>query len=124
LLLAAAGLYQLTPLKRACLAQCRSPLAFVMTSWRDGAVGAVRMGLRHGLYCLGCCWFLFAILFPLGMMNIAVLAAITLLIFAEKSLPWGDRLTWVAAAVLAAYGVAVLIAPQILPMQAPHPMQM
>ncbi|HET7714820.1 MAG TPA: DUF2182 domain-containing protein, partial [Bauldia sp.] len=68
-LLIAAGLYQLTPLKLSCLSHCRSPLSFVMHSWRPGTAGALRMGLEHGLYCLGCCWLLFVILFPLGMMN-------------------------------------------------------
>jgi predicted metal-binding membrane protein len=120
-LLIGAGIYQITPLKRACLAKCRSPLAFIMTSWRDGPTGALRMGIVHGLYCLGCCWLLFAILFPLGMMNVAALAVISLLIFAEKSLPFGDRLAWVAAAVLVAYGIAILIHPALLPMQVQHP---
>lgn len=123
-LLVAAGIYQLTPLKHACLAKCRSPLAFLMASWRDGPLGAVRMGLSHGLYCLGCCWLFFAILVPLGMMNIAALAVITLLIFAEKSLPLGSRLSWVAAAAMIAYGLAILVAPDLLPMQATHPAQM
>jgi predicted metal-binding membrane protein len=120
ILLIAAGIYQVTPLKRACLRQCRSPLAFLLTSWRDGVTGAVRMGLSHGLYCLGCCWLLFAILFPLGMMNIALLAVVTLLIFAEKSLPYGDRLSWGIAAVLIGYGLAVVVSPGILPLQPPH----
>lgn len=121
--LIAAGVYQLTPLKRACLSKCRSPLAFIMTSWRDGYGGTVRMGLTHGLYCLGCCWLLFAILFPLGMMNIAALAVITLLIFAEKTLPFGDRLAWVAGAALICYGIAVLVSPGLVPMQVQqHPM--
>ncbi|HEX8215037.1 MAG TPA: DUF2182 domain-containing protein, partial [Allosphingosinicella sp.] len=71
-----AGLYQLTPLKDLCLSKCRTPVGFIMTSWRDGTVGALRMGLLHGLWCLGCCWLLFAILFPLGMMNIAAMAAL------------------------------------------------
>jgi predicted metal-binding membrane protein len=115
-LLIGSGIYQLTPLKRVCLAKCRSPIAFVMTSWKDGRGGAVRMGLSHGLFCLGCCWLLFVILFPLGMMNIAALAAITLLIFAEKSLPFGDKIAWVAAAGLVAYGLAVIIHPDFLPM--------
>jgi predicted metal-binding membrane protein len=118
--LIAAGIYQLTPLKRACLRQCRSPIAFVLTSWRDGAAGALRMGVRHGLYCLGCCWLLFAILFPLGMMNIALLAVVTFLIFAEKSLPQGHRLSWGIAAVLLIYGVAVVVSPDLLPIQPPH----
>jgi predicted metal-binding membrane protein len=87
--LVAAGLYQLSPLKDLCLSQCRTPVGFIMTSWRDGILGALRMGLRHGAYCLGCCWLLFAILFPLGMMNIAAMAAVTALVFAEKTLPWG-----------------------------------
>jgi predicted metal-binding membrane protein len=75
------------------------------------------MGVSHGLYCLGCCWLLFAILFPLGMMNIALLAVVTLLIFAEKSLPFGARLSWPVAALLVGYGIAVLVSPAILPMQ-------
>jgi predicted metal-binding membrane protein len=122
-LLIAAGIYQLTPLKRACLAKCRSPLAFIMTSWHDGYAGTVRMGLTHGLYCLGCCWLLFAILFPLGMMNIAALAVITLLIFAEKSLPFGDRLAWAAGGALICYGFAVAFSPGLIPLQVQqHPM--
>jgi predicted metal-binding membrane protein len=125
LLLIAAGIYQITPLKRACLRQCRSPLAFILTSWHDGATGAIRMGVSHGLYCLGCCWLLFAILFPLGMMNIALLAVVTLLIFAEKSLPYGDHLSWAIAVVLIVYGGAVLVSPGMLPLQPPHsPMPM
>ena len=103
-----AGLYQLTPLKRACLSKCRSPLQFVMTSWRDGHAGAFRMGMAHGLYCLGCCWFLFVILFPLGVMNVVVMALVTALIFAEKSLAWGSRLSQLAAAILVGYGALVL----------------
>ena len=87
--LVAAGLYQLTPLKDLCLSKCRTPITFIMTSWRDGAAGALRMGLLHGAYCLGCCWLLFVVLFPLGIMNIAAMAVITLVIFAEKTLPWG-----------------------------------
>jgi predicted metal-binding membrane protein len=76
-LLIVAGLYQLSPLKHVCLAKCRSPMAFIMTSWRNGYGGAFRMGLQHGGYCLGCCWLLFVILFPLGMMNMGALASIT-----------------------------------------------
>lgn len=75
-ILVAAGLYQLSPLKDLCLSKCRTPIAFIMTSWRDGATGAMRMGLLHGVYCLGCCWLLFALLFPLGMMNIAARPAL------------------------------------------------
>jgi len=113
--LIAAGLYQLTPLKTICLAKCRSPLAFIMTAWRDGRGGAFRMGLAHGLYCAGCCWLLFGILFPLGMLNVAVMALITALIFAEKSLPVGRPLSRVAGAALVAYGLLVLVMPDALP---------
>jgi len=109
-----AGLYQLSPLKRACLAKCRTPLAFILTSWRDGAWGAFRMGFEHGSYSLGCCWLLFVILFPLGIMNVAVMALVTVLIFAEKALPIGPRLAQVAAIALIAYGALVLVIPELL----------
>jgi predicted metal-binding membrane protein len=110
-----AGLYQLSPLKAVCLTKCRSPFQYVLNSWRDGYGGAFRMGLEHGVYCLGCCWLLFVILFPLGMMNVAVLALITALIFAEKALPVGRRISQVAAVALVAYGVLVLVMPDALP---------
>ena len=84
-----AGLYQLTPLKRVCLDHCRSPLTFVMTHWREGRVGALRMGLIHGLYCLGCCWALFAVLVAAGVMSLAWMLLLTLVVFAEKVLPMG-----------------------------------
>jgi hypothetical protein len=110
-----AGLYQLTPLKDICLSKCRTPISFIMTSWRDGTGGAIRMGLLHGTYCLGCCWLLFAILFPLGIMNMAAMALLTLLVFAEKTLPWGRATARVAAVALMAYGGVVLAAPSALP---------
>jgi predicted metal-binding membrane protein len=113
--LVAAGLYQLTPLKEACLSKCRTPISFIMTSWRDGTAGALHMGALHGLYCLGCCWLLFVILFPLGIMNIAAMAGITALVFAEKTLPWGRPVARVTSVALVAYGAAVLAAPQVLP---------
>ncbi|MGH7073044.1 MAG: DUF2182 domain-containing protein [Stellaceae bacterium] len=114
-ILVAAGIYQLTPLKDVCLATCRSPLGFILTSWRDGATGAVRMGLLHGSYCLGCCWLLFAIMFPLGVMNIAAMAAITLVVFAEKTLPWGRPVARATAVMLIVSGAVVIVAPQALP---------
>jgi predicted metal-binding membrane protein len=113
--LIAAGLYQLTPFKDLCLSKCRTPITFIMTSWRDGAAGALRMGLLHGAYCLGCCWLLFVILFPLGIMNIAAMAGITLVIFAEKTLPWGRVAARATAAALVVYGAVVIAAPQVLP---------
>jgi predicted metal-binding membrane protein len=114
-LLVAAGVYQVTPLKRICLAQCRSPLAFILTSWREGRGGAFRMGVAHGLYCAGCCWLLFVILFPLGMLNVAAMAAITALIFAEKSLAAGPWLGRAAGVALMVYGLIVMAAPGALP---------
>ena len=115
IVLVAAGLYQLTPWKDLCLSKCRTPITFIMTSWRDGAAGTLRMGLLHGAYCLGCCWLLFIILFPLGIMNIAAMAVITLVIFAEKTLFWGRAAAHAAAVALIVYGVAVVIVPQYLP---------
>jgi predicted metal-binding membrane protein len=116
IVLVAAGLYQFSPLKRACLAKCRSPLSFVLSSWRDGYSGAFRMGLEHGAYCLGCCWLLFVILFPLGVMNVAVMAVLTVLILAEKSLAIGPRLAQLAAVVLILGGLLVVVLPGVLQM--------
>ena len=118
-LLILAGLYQLSPLKRACLARCRTPLAWVLHAWHDGYGGAFRMGVEHGAYCLGCCWLLFVLLFPLGVMNVAAMAAITVLIFAEKSLPAGARIGQVAGLVLVAYAAAVVLVPELLPTYMP-----
>ncbi|MFI4933394.1 MAG: DUF2182 domain-containing protein [Caulobacterales bacterium] len=117
-----AGLYQLTPLKDACLAKCRTPMGFVMTSWRDGVGGALRMGIEHGVYCLGCCWLLFVVLFPLGIMNIAAMAVITVAVFAEKAFPWGRLAVRATAAALLAYGSLVIVSPRTLPTFAPGSM--
>lgn len=92
-LLIAAGLYQLTPAKQACLRHCRTPFAFMATQWREGVSGAFSMGLRHGAYCVGCCWALMALLFVAGVMNIAWIAAITAFVIVEKVAPLGG---WVA----------------------------
>jgi predicted metal-binding membrane protein len=110
-----AGIYQLSPLKRRCLSKCRTPMGFIMSSWRDGNGGAVRMGAEHAVYCLGCCWMLFVLLFPLGMMNVAAMALIAVLIFAEKSLPIGRQAATAAAALLIAWGALVLLVPSALP---------
>jgi predicted metal-binding membrane protein len=110
-----AGVYQFSPAKNFCLLKCRTPIAFIMASWRGGMTGALRMGWLHGLYCFGCCWLLFVILFPLGMMNVAAMAAITLLILAEKSFPWSGLPAHVSAVVLIAYGGAVIAMPELLP---------
>lgn len=113
--LAVAGMYQFSPLKNMCLSKCRTPFHFILTSWREGRLGAFRMGLEHGMYCLGCCWLLFVILFPLGMTNVAIMALITALIFAEKSLPIGRQAGALAGALLIAYGLSALLVPQLLP---------
>lgn len=107
-LLVAAGVFQWTPLKRACLAACRSPLSFVMTSWREGRRGAFLMGLRHGLYCLGCCWALMALLFAAGVMNLLWVAAIAVGVLVEKVAPRGDLVGRLAGLVLIAGGMLVL----------------
>ena len=90
-LLIAAGLYQLTPLKRACLSQCRSPLSFLMRLWRPGWTSALRLGLTHGLFCIGCCGLLMALLFVGGVMNLAWVAALAVIVLFEKVAPIGDK---------------------------------
>jgi len=108
-LLIAAGVFQWTPMKRACLKGCRSPLSFLMSEWRDGAVGAFVMGLRHGAYCVGCCWFLMALLFVAGVMNLLWVAVIALFVMAEKISAKGELLARVAGIGLVIAG-AMLIA--------------
>ena len=88
-LLIVAGVYQLTPLKRACLASCSAPLVFLTRRWRDGAAGAFRLGVEHGLSCLGCCWALMLLLFAGGVMNLAVIGALTAFVLFEKLVPLG-----------------------------------
>ncbi len=112
---AAAGVYQLTPLKRVCLRHCRSPLHFVLGGWRDGPRGALRMGLEHGGYCVGCCWGLMLILFALGVMSITWMALVAALIFAEKVLLFGHRLTPVFAVAFVAAGIWIAAAPGSVP---------
>jgi predicted metal-binding membrane protein len=99
-LLVFAGLYQLSPVKRACLDACRSPLSFLMRLWRPGVAGAVRIGLAHGLYCLGCCWALMLLLFAGGVMNLAVIAALTAFVAFEKLAPLGAHGARVSGALL------------------------
>ena len=89
-LLVAAGLYQLTPIKRACLNHCRSPVHFISEHWRTGIIGAFRMGVEHGAFCVGCCWVLMALLFVGGVMNLLWIAAIATFVFAEKVIPLPD----------------------------------
>ncbi|MEW6300913.1 MAG: DUF2182 domain-containing protein [Thermodesulfobacteriota bacterium] len=105
--LVAAGLYQLTPLKDHCLSQCRSPLGFLLTSWRDGTFGAFRMGLRHGAYCLGCCWSLMAVLFVVGTMNLVWMGVLAIVIFVEKLVPYGVKVSKVTGLALIVFGLVV-----------------
>jgi predicted metal-binding membrane protein len=113
--LAAAAVYELTPLKDACLGKCRSPLGFLMGSWRDGRLGALKLGARHAGWCLGCCWALMAALFALGVMSIAWMAFVAALIALEKTLPWKRVVTWGTAAILTLLAVGVLAAPGSVP---------
>ena len=107
-LLIAAGIFQWTPLKHMCLHGCRSPLSFLMSEWRDGRAGAFVMGLRHGSYCVGCCWVLMALLFVAGVMNLLWVAVIALFVMAEKTLPRGELLGQVTGVALVAAGVALM----------------
>jgi predicted metal-binding membrane protein len=107
-LLIAAGIYQLTPLKRACLSSCSAPVAFLMRRWRDGVSGAFRMGLEHGALCVGCCWALMLLLFAGGVMNLTVIAALTAFVLIEKLTPLGPRSVRVTGTALVAYGLWIL----------------
>ncbi|EFH82193.1 DUF2182 domain-containing protein [Ktedonobacter racemifer] len=113
-ILVLAGLYQLTPLKRVCLATCCTPLNFIHDRWHDGSTGAFRMGLEHGIYCLGSNWLLFVLLFPLGIMNIAAMAGLTVVIFAEKMVPRGERIAQGVGLALILSGMLVMIVPAAL----------
>lgn len=108
LILLAAGLYQFTPLKRACLRYCESPLMFLSRHWRPGTRGAFHMGFRHGSYCVGCCWFLMALLFVSGVMNLVWIIAIALYVAGEKLLPFGPRLSHAAGGALILSGTIML----------------
>jgi predicted metal-binding membrane protein len=108
-LLIAAGVYQATPLKRTCLAACRSPLWFLKGYWRPGWAGAMRLGLAHGIYCMGCCWLLMALLFVFGVMNLIWVAALALIVFAEKVFAIGPRVAAGVGAAAAIAGLAMTI---------------
>jgi predicted metal-binding membrane protein len=111
----AAAVYQLTPLKDVCLRHCRGPFSFLLEHWRPGPVGALRMGARHGLWCIGCCWALMAALFALGVMSIPWMALIAVFIAAEKLLPWRRVATTVVTVALLALGLAVALVPEQVP---------
>jgi len=108
-ILIVAGVYQWMPLKGACLSHCRSPLGFFSTEWREGVSGALRMGFRHGSYCVGCCWALMALLFVAGVMNLVWVAVIAGFVLAEKLVPNGRLLGRITGAALAGFGLWVLV---------------
>jgi predicted metal-binding membrane protein len=108
-ILAVAGIYQLTPLKSVCLGRCQSPIGFFMTNWRDGAAGALRMGLAHGAFCVGCCWMLMALLFVAGVMNLAWVAAISVFVILEKATPWRRAIANASGIALIASAIAIAL---------------
>ena len=114
-ILMVAALYELTPAKNACLSKCRSPLGYLMGSWRDGRAGALRMGAGHGAWCLGCCWALMAALFALGVMSIAWTAVVAGVIALEKTLPYRRAAVWGVTAFLVVLAISVVAFPHDVP---------
>jgi predicted metal-binding membrane protein len=108
--LLAAGVYQFSPLKSACLAHCRSPVSFLSSHWRNGSLGALRMGLDHGLYCVGCCWFLMLLLFVGGIMNLVWIAGLAIFVLLEKLLPRGVYVARLSGGLMIMAGAYVLFA--------------
>jgi predicted metal-binding membrane protein len=113
-LLLVAGAYQFSPLKRICLARCRTPMGFLVGEWRDGRFGGFAMGWRHGLFCLGCCWALMALLFVGGVMNLAWIAALSIVVAVEKLAPRGERVATLLGLALLGAGAWRLL-PLLLP---------
>jgi len=107
-ILIAAGVYQWTPMKNACLRHCRSPLSFLLNDWREGPGGAFRMGAGHGLFCVGCCWMLMLLPFAAGVMNLLWMAGITVFLLLEKAVPGGEITARVCGALLALVGAYVI----------------
>jgi predicted metal-binding membrane protein len=111
IVLIAAGLYQLTPLKQVCLRHCRSPLSVILHGWHDGYGGAFRMGFKHGAYCLGCCWGLMLVLFAVGLMNLVWMVLLTIAIFVEKVFSQGPLISRLIALALVLFGIVTLVMP-------------
>ena len=116
LVLFGAGLYQVSSLKQACLRSCRSPLAFFARYWRKNLVGAIGMGTRHGLVCVGCCWALMGVMFVVGTMSLTWMSLLTVLMFAEKVLPGGQRLRFPIAGLLWVMGLWIGVSPNTAPL--------
>jgi len=110
-ILVAAGLWQLTRLKTVCLRHCRTPLGFLIGNWRDGRLGALRMGMAHGAFCVGCCWFLMVLLFFGGVMNLYWIAGLAVFVLLEKTLPFGHRFGRIAGIALVALGALLALQP-------------
>jgi predicted metal-binding membrane protein len=109
LLVALAGVYQLTPLKNACLRRCRSPAEFLSGHWRRGTAGALRMGVEHGVYCVGCCWLLMGLLFVVGVMNLLWVAAIAAFVLLEKLVPHGEAMSRLGGAALLIFAASLAL---------------
>lgn len=107
ILLIAAGIFQWTPLRDACMSKCRSPLGFLMAEWREGRGGALIMGLRHGVNCVGCCWLLMLLSFVLGIMNMVWMAVLTVFMLIEKTFPGGHWVSRTAGLILVVWGIWV-----------------
>ena len=108
-ILIAAGLFQFSKLKEACLSQCRSPVTYFMLEWREGNIGALRMGVKHGVYCVGCCWILMTLLFVAGVMNLLWMALITAFVLAEKVVPRGDLIVRLAGIGMIVWGIGLIV---------------
>ena len=109
ILLILAGAFQFSQLKNACLTHCRTPVGFIMTEWREGYRGALIMGIKHGYYCVGCCWLLMALLFVAGVMNLLWMAIITVFVLVEKLLPAGDRIGRYAGVLFIVWGTWLIL---------------
>ncbi|MEN8172035.1 MAG: DUF2182 domain-containing protein [Chloroflexota bacterium] len=109
IILIAAGVFQFTPLKYACLSHCRTPLGFLMAEWREGKLGALVMGLRHGVFCVGCCWLIMALLFVAGVMNLIWIALIAAYVLVEKLLPGGHKVSWVIGVLMIGWGLWMIM---------------
>jgi len=105
IILIAAGVFQFTPLKYACLSHCRTPLGYFMTEWREGKLGALVMGVHHGAFCVGCCWLIMALLFVAGVMNLVWIAIIAVYVLAEKLLPDSHKVSWGIGALMTSWGI-------------------
>ena len=109
IILIAAGVFQFTPLKQACLSHCRTPLGYFMTEWREGKWGALVMGVRHGAFCVGCCWLIMALLFVAGVMNLFWIAVIAAYVLLEKVLPHGHKVSWAFGVLMIGWGLWLIV---------------